>query len=486
MPEPPFRVSHFVARHFFVLLAISAILLIPGFWHRHIQAGDLASHTYNAWLTSLAAQGKAPGLWISSQTNNILCDILLFRVGSIIGFVAAERIVFCGVVLTFFWGAFCLAGAASGRRPWFLIPLLAMLSYGWTLNMGFLNFYLSLGLSFIGLAFLWRARKGDYLCAAALLPFIWTAHPLGFAWYSATAFYLLMARWLGSRWHWTFLLGILGIITLGRWYLLPHYRLEGTHIPFVLLNGGDQIVLGKRYLWLYAALILSVIGCTWLDLARSPKNVQRALSSLPLQLFVLGFLGLALVPDVIWLDIYAVPVTAIVFRFTLVLGVLGCCILARLNVRLLFAIVTGVIALVYFGLLFVDTAKADAMENRAESLVRQLPQGARVIVTFLPLSNLRIFAHHIVDRACIGHCFVFDNYEPASGQFRVRANVGARDAEWDPRIIEHMMDGTYVVTQDDLPTWLISECGPEKTSLCVQLLAPRSLSSLHDETVGGK
>ena len=32
----------------FLGLLISPALLIPCFWHRHIQAGDLASHVYNA------------------------------------------------------------------------------------------------------------------------------------------------------------------------------------------------------------------------------------------------------------------------------------------------------------------------------------------------------------------------------------------------------------------------------------------------------
>ena len=477
MPQSPFRLSDFVRQHFYILLAISATLLIPCFWHRHIEAGDLASHTYNAWLMSLIVQGKAPGLWISSQTNNILCDILLFRLGSILGFVAGERIVFCVVVLIFFWGAFSLAGASSGRAPWFLIPLLAMLSYGWTLNMGFLNFYLSLGLSLIGIAFLKRGGKLDYLCAAALLLLIWMAHPLGFVWYVGMAFHLVMTRWLGRPWYWASPVVAIGTIILGRWHLVHHYRVEGTHIPFLLLSGGDQIVLGRRYVWLYAALILSVVSSIWLDLTQSPKKIQPSFPTLSIQLFVLGFLGLALVPDVIWLPVYAVPVTAIVFRFTLAVGVLGCCVLASLNSRLLIAIFTGVIALAYFGLLFEDTSKADAMETRAESLVRQLPQGAHIIVTFLPLSNLRIFAHHIVDRACVGHCFVLDNYEPASGQFRVRANTGTRIAQADSKIVEQMMDGNYVATKYDLPAWLISECGFEDKNLCLQPLESGALSS---------
>jgi hypothetical protein len=479
MPERPHRFSAFLREHFVVLLTVSAILLVPCFWHSHIEAGDLASHTYNAWLTSLIEQGKAPGLWISSQTNNILVDILLFRMGSTVGWAAGEKVVVCIVVLVFFWGAFSLAGVASGRAPWFLVPSLAMLAYGWTLNMGFLNFYFSLGLSFIGLAFLWRGRRFDFLYALGLLPLIWMAHPLGFAWFGATALYILSARFVKGIYQWALFVAAVVIMWSIRWYLVRNYRVEGTHVPFIFLNGGDQIVLGKRYILLFIFLMFSVLGCAWLDLARFARKFLRSQFPLPLNLFVTTLIGLALIPDVIWFPRYSAPVTAIVFRFTLALGVLGCCVLAGLRVRRLFAILTAAIALAYFGLLFVDTAKADAMETQADSLVKQVPGGAHVIVTFLPLSNLRIFAHHVVDRACVGHCFVLDNYEPASKQFRVRANVGNRIAEADSKIVERMMVGDYVVTQDDLPAWQISECRAEKANLCLKQLKPGPL--LHSD-----
>ena len=52
--------------------AVSAALLIPVYWHRRIEAGDLGSHLYNAWLAQLIRQGQAPGLWIARQWNNVV------------------------------------------------------------------------------------------------------------------------------------------------------------------------------------------------------------------------------------------------------------------------------------------------------------------------------------------------------------------------------------------------------------------------------
>ena len=48
------------------VLLISASLLLPCFWHKRIEAGDLPSHTYNAWLSQLIARGQAPGLYVES------------------------------------------------------------------------------------------------------------------------------------------------------------------------------------------------------------------------------------------------------------------------------------------------------------------------------------------------------------------------------------------------------------------------------------
>ena len=131
-----------------MIFVISVLLLLPCFWHKRIEAGDLASHTYNAWLAQLIERGQAPGLYIARQWSNVLVDVALLRLGNAVGLPAAEKIVVSVCVLTFFWGAFALISAATDRRPWVLAPGIAMIAYGWTFHMGFMNYYLSLGLAF--------------------------------------------------------------------------------------------------------------------------------------------------------------------------------------------------------------------------------------------------------------------------------------------------------------------------------------------------
>src|SRR5437588_13088063 len=111
-PAPPdselalIRALHFLRSRPLLLATISVAILLPCFWHKRIEAGDLASHTYNAWLAQLIERGQAPGLYLAPQWTNILVDVALLRLGNIIGFVAAEHIVVSACVLILFWGTF--------------------------------------------------------------------------------------------------------------------------------------------------------------------------------------------------------------------------------------------------------------------------------------------------------------------------------------------------------------------------------------------
>src|SRR6202795_4306794 len=123
--------SDFLRRFWLQASAISVGLLIPCFWHRRIEAGDLGSHVYNAWLAQLIKRGQAPGLYLARQWNNVLFVFLLLKLGNAFGLAAAQKIVVPLCVLLFFWGAFALIAAVSRRPPWFLLPCLVMLAYGW-------------------------------------------------------------------------------------------------------------------------------------------------------------------------------------------------------------------------------------------------------------------------------------------------------------------------------------------------------------------
>src|SRR6266850_944459 len=139
--------ASFLRQNLLAVVAVSLLLVVPCFWHSHIQAGDLGSHVYNAWLAQLAQSGQAPGVYVARQWNNVLFDVAVGQSAKLFGWHGAELFAVSLSVLIFFWGVFSFVAAATKRIPWLLVPCLAMLSYGYSFSIGFLNYYLSIGLA---------------------------------------------------------------------------------------------------------------------------------------------------------------------------------------------------------------------------------------------------------------------------------------------------------------------------------------------------
>src|SRR5580700_12073720 len=224
----------FVRQKKLFILAISFGMIVPCVWHRRIEAGDLASHVYNAWLAQLIAKGQAPGLYIVRQWNNVLFDWMLLHAGNVMGFAAAEKIVVSLCVLLFFWGVFAFIAAATGEPPWSLAPCIAMLAYGYCFNMGFLNYYFSLGLASTSMAFFWRGRGPERFLGLILVPFVLLAHPLGFLWLVGTLLYVVLWTKLPNWWKVAVPLAALAVLLVVRWYLGYQTRSPGhwVHEPF--------------------------------------------------------------------------------------------------------------------------------------------------------------------------------------------------------------------------------------------------------------
>src|ERR1700676_225479 len=204
----PSQEWQFVRARKWAILAISAALVVPCLWQRRIEAGDLGSHVYNAWLAQLIEKGQAPGLYIARQWNNVLFDVLLLKFANVFGLAAAQKIVVALCVLFFFWGLYAVLTEVTQRAPWSLLPCLAMLAYGWTFNMGFFNYYLSLGLGFFVLAILWRKKgertsSADVAAITALAILVLVAHPQGFVWLAGCAGYIFLRRMLPGWWKLT-------------------------------------------------------------------------------------------------------------------------------------------------------------------------------------------------------------------------------------------------------------------------------------------
>src|SRR5262249_24694995 len=145
----------------------------------------------------LIAAGRAPGLTIAFQSTNLVFDWILSGLLTLAGAAAAQRIAVSLAVLVFVWGGFAFVSAASGTRPWPILPLIAILAYGWVFQMGFFNFYLSLGLCFWAMSLVWKGTSRAAAGAAALFALAWPAHNLPVVW----GVWIIGYAWLVARWN---------------------------------------------------------------------------------------------------------------------------------------------------------------------------------------------------------------------------------------------------------------------------------------------
>ena len=463
-------------RTLFVCLSISVLLLIPCFWHARIEAGDLGSHVYNAWLALLVQQGKAPGVYTVWQWNNVLFDLVLFYLAKAFGFVVAGKLAVSLCVLVFFWGVFAFVKSVSGNSPWLLAPFLAMLTYGYIFHMGFMNYYLSLGLACLGLSFAWPVRRNGLIVAGVLAPFMLLAHPLGLLWFLGTALYRVL--WLRLRDWWKLILPASAIVILfvARLYVAHHpgYEVEWRDSPLWRLNGCDQFhVFGERYAWFTRAVSLFFIAATGLAcFAASPRLKFWKDRRLLIELYFISFCSTALLPENLLTDPTGGWIGALVTRLTLVSAILGMSWLASLPARSWHLLISAACAVVFFIFIYQDTSFLNRMEASAERATEQLPFGTRALATIFAPNDYRTIYLHIPDRACIGHCFLFSNYEPSTRQFRVRVQQGSPVVTASVDDSEDMQSGTYDVQDEDLPLKQIFQCtAADLTEICIRDLA---------------
>jgi hypothetical protein len=470
--------AHFLRTYWARVCIFSGVLLTPCFWHRRLEAGDIASHTYNAWLAQLIERGQAPGLWVARQSNNIFFDVLLLRLGNLLGLGVGEKIAASISVLIFFWGAFALVAATARRIPWFLVPSLMMIAYGWTFQMGFINYYISLGLAFFGMALAERGTGWELSLLLALAPLTWMAHPLGVVLLIGGGAYLALGKRLAGRGPWLLMVAAGASIVIVSIYISSHFQVIWTDISLFdyLRNfaGVDQLVLyGERYAPLANLLLIFILACAAWDIhvrlkAREALTAYRA----PFQIFVISALLTIVIPRVIFLPQYAVPVSFLTERLTSVTAVLGCCLLGVTAPKKWHLAGLAIFAAVFFFFLYLDTGRLNRMEDQASRYERLLPPGQRIIATIFPFQGSRLLTNHFIDRSCIGHCFSYGNYEPSSDQFRVRANPGNRIVIASAESADAIESGEYVVQPGDLPIFQIFQCDLNMTELCMRELVP--------------
>ncbi len=428
----------------------SAALLVPCFWQSRLQAGDLSSHLYNAWLAGLVQQGKLPGLTVATQTTNVLFDRILSALLPF-GLQVAQRIPVALAVLLLVWGAFAFTRAVSGVNRIEMLPALTMLAYGWTFHMGLFNFYISMGLCFWALALAWEWKPPRSYVAVPLLIVAYAAHGLPVVWAIAVLAYKHVAGRLAPKrsavmFRVAFAALVAGSVVLRivlptRWFI--------DQVESAL--GMDQVaVYGAKY-WVPAFALLLF----WVLLAAAVRRAGTSRGPL-LQVCVLTAAGIVIIPNWILIPGYNHALVFLAQRMSLALGVCFCAWTASAPVGRLPKYVLAASALLFFGFLYADEASLNRLEDRMESAVAQLPPMQRVVMG-IDVPGLRSNpVTHIIDRVCIGRCYSYGNYEPSSAQFRVRATapnpfVVAADTD-----ANNLQTGNYVVKERDLPLYQVT------------------------------
>jgi hypothetical protein len=445
-------------------LALPLAVLAPCYWLPQIMSLDLASHAYTAWLAGLIKSGQAPGLFLAAQSTNVLFDILLEAAMARTGVVAGQRIAVSVCVLVFFSGACYLMRRVCGRAPWPLALVVAMLSYGFVFHMGFLNFYLSAGLAFFLIGLLWRPDRRGMLLGAPLLAAIYAAHPIPAAWCAGQLTYAWLARRIRPRDRFWLLMAVMLGILFARLGIQQTTRYGLRYSQMVLWHGADQLLVFTGRDWIAVWGLLA----WWVLLAFGlvkRYGRMRVFSSAIFHLVLITAAIAAFIPTRIFLPPYNSAIEFISERTTLLVGILVCVLLARARIRPVPAAAALLLAGIHFGGIYIEQSRLAVIEEAIRKQVLALPRGSRVISGVCLTEYRRNYAYHALDRACIGHCYSYGNYEPTSLQFRIRAqphNGIVVTSLLAPREIE---TGNYTVKPEDLPLYRVEGSPPEAAGI---------------------
>src|SRR5262249_40279363 len=279
--------------------------------------------------------------------------------------------------LVFFWGIFAFVAAVTKRTPWQLVLCIAMLAYGYSFSMGFLNYYVSIGLACFGLAAFWRGGAGNWITALLLSPFILLAHPIGLLWYLGTIVYVSLWRLIPEYWRLILpLLAFAGYFAL-RLFLTDSERFDASWRPgpFFWMNGSDQLILyGHRYLVVARTALAWGAICFLPAFAQSLRTggEQAGAFRLPLALYLVRLTAAAFLPENVHSDLSQGWIGLLVSRLTTITAIFGLCVLGLVPLRKWQVAGFAVCAAFFFCFCYRDTGAISRLETSAATLIAKL------------------------------------------------------------------------------------------------------------------
>lgn len=438
-------------RRVLALAAFSAACLpaaVPYFW-----AGDLHSHIYNAWLSLLIERGALPGLSIADIWTNRLLDEPIAQLLRVLSPRKVEAVVLVALAQLFLWSAFLFVRALSGKPSWEWLPILVMLALGGAFHTGTVNWYASASLSLLATAtILGRTALPARVVAGIVLLLVASAgNPLPPAW-ACGAVGLAIAgrrgfaprRILGAACAVVTLIGV-SIALAGR----------GDYFLFqlVAMSGADQLMYFDNAFVLFAVAYLGLLASSLRCWARD--HVGPAAANPAFAIAVFSSVCVIGLPDRILFPGYIVPAFYLSTRASLICGIAWVACAAQADsARRAAAIIT--VAAAWLALTCAEWEALSSLQQRIAFAVAKVPRGARVVSTMIGPSHSALY--EAVNLACVGHCFVWSNYEAATRAFRVRAEDGNAFVISRLEDLVAVRQGEYRVPALPFALWKIGAC----------------------------
>ncbi len=437
-------------------ILVAGALVLPCVWQPHIEAGDLASHVYNAWLASLIAHGQIQGLRLAHPFTNVLGDWILSAGFRAFGAAWAARIVCVIAVEAFFWGAFQFVSAVNGKAAWLMASCLAMLAYGLIFYTGFVNFYLATACGVWMLAVLWRFSLRRLLVAGVIGMIGVVAHPLPIAWAACAIGYVYLCRGIPIRRR-PMLLGAgavaLGVVhwVLGKLWLCDWSFGQVAGPGAAGITGVGQFVpFGTKYLLVGAGLLI-----LWFRLLLGRLDRGPIWTDPVAHLWLLNMVALVALPSAIQFAaggqaFQFIPARVSFFMLILFFALVGGAAYGRGFTRGFSAL-----AAVSFVFQYADSRALNRADAEISALVAGLPAGQRVVCSITDTGAQVNGLAHVSDWACVGRCFDYGDYEPASLNFRIRTTGPNKVVSPESRSLLAIERGSYIVSTEAAPLYCV-------------------------------
>jgi hypothetical protein len=294
-----------------------------------------------------------------------------------------------------------------------------------------------------------RWRIGVALAIFALawlghnLPVLWSVAVLGYAWIASRLNPSGRARLLVACLAGLAILHFAARLTmLSQWY--------GWQM--LLITGADQAHLFDDRYYLASAGLFLIFALLFIESA-TQSGLRTIVASIPFQVFLISAATIAIIPTAMIGG--GLQAAFIADRMSLPAGICLCALLGATPAGKLKGVLIAAVAVLFFGLLYRDERLLNSFEDRLTQAVAQVPLNARV-VSAVDDPDLHVNAFtHMIDRACIARCFSYANYEPSTGQFRIRV---VRESPIIASTYEdswRMQNGSYVVKERDLPLYAV-------------------------------